>query len=219
MDETFCLKLPALFQSMMLEDFEMQRFILLAACAVLTAFLAGNAAANDLQGRLAVTGRLGVINPANGERDLPGVGTLVVSTDAGFIGGGGFIFGVDENIAAELDITHSTYHTGGFGQANVTNLSIGAQYRLPESRRLIPYCGAGIDVLINNFNNFSSNTTLGLHLNSGLDYMLQRQIALNAEIKGVEAFNADVKDFTGAKVGNFDPSNVSFTMGVRVFFN
>jgi outer membrane protein len=197
----------------------MQKFILFTACAVLTAFLAGNAAASDLQGRLAVTGRLGVINPANSERELPGVGTLVVSTDAGFIGGGGFIFGVDENIAAELDITHSTFHTAGFGQADVTDLSIGAQYRLPQRQRFVPYCGAGIDVMINDFNNYSSNTTLGVHINSGVDYMLQRQIALNGEIKGVEAFNADVKDFTGAKIGKFDPSSVSFTVGVRVFFN
>ena len=198
----------------------MQKFILFTACAVLTAFLAGNAAAGDLQGRLAVTGRLGVINPANSELDNSAGERLIVSTDAGFIGGGGFIFGVDDNIAAELDITHSTFHTAGFGQADVTDLSIGAQYRLPERQRLIPYCGAGIDVLINDFNDYSANTTLGVHINSGLDYMLQRQVALNAEIKGVESFNADVKSFNnGAKAGKFDPSNVSFTVGVRVFFN
>ena len=199
----------------------MRKFLLLTACAMLSALLAGNAAADDLRGRLALTGRLGVINPANSERDANGE-RLIVSTDAGFIGGGGFIFGIDENIAMELDITHAAFHTSnstGFGQADVTDLSIGAQFRLPERQRVVPYFGAGMDVLINDLPHNAANTVFGLHLASGVDYMLQRQLALNAEIKGVEAYNADVKDFTGAKVGQFDPSNVSFTVGARFYFN
>ena len=196
----------------------MRKLVLVAACAVLTAFLAGNAAAADLRGRLAVTGKIGVIDPAKSEmndRD----GTLVVSTDAGFIGGGGFLFGVDDNVAMELDVTRAIFHTSGFGQADVTNLSIGAQYRFPENQRLIPYLGAGIDVLINDLPHNTANTVLGLHIAGGVDYMLQRYVALNAEVKGVEAFSADVKDFSGAKVGQFDPSNFSFTVGARFFFN
>ena len=199
----------------------MRKLVALGACALAVALLAGNARADDLRGRLAVTGRIGVSNPANSERDLGGE-RLIVSTDAGFIGGGGFLFGVDNNIAMELDITHSAYHTSdttGFGQAEVTDLSIGAQYRLPQRQRFVPYFGAGIDVLINDLPRNAANTTLGLHVASGLDYFLQRQVALNAEIKGVEGFSADVKDFTGTKVGQFDPSNVSFTVGARFFFN
>jgi outer membrane protein len=198
----------------------MKKFILLAA--VVTAFMAGNAGADDLRGRLAVTGRLGVVNPANSEFDRSNGDRLIVSTDAGFIGGGGFLFGIDDNIAAEIDITHLSFHTArpnGFGQAEVTELSIGAQYRLPERQRFVPYFGAGIDVLINDLPNNSVNTVLGLHIASGLDFMVQRHIALNAEVKGVEAFNADVKGFDGSKVGKFDPSNVSFTVGARFFFN
>jgi outer membrane protein len=198
----------------------MRKLVLVAACAVLTAFLAGNAAAADLRGRLAVTGKVGVINPAKSERvDPNGNGTLVVSTDAGFIGGGGLLFGVDDNIAMELEVTHAIFHTAGFGQADVTNLSIGAQYRFPENQRLIPYLGAGIDVLINDLPNNTANTVLGLHIAGGMDYMLQRYVALNAEVKGVEAFSADVKDFNGSKAGQFDPSNFSFTLGARFFFN
>jgi outer membrane protein len=195
----------------------MRKLIVLAACALLTAVLAGNAAATDLQGRMAITGRVGVINPANSERNVPGVGTLVVSSDAGFIGGGGFLFGVDNNVAAELDITRASFHTG-FGRAELTNLAIGAQYRLPERQRLIPYAGAGMDILVNDLVH-NTDTVLGVHLAAGLDYMLQRQIALNAEIKGVEAFTADVRDNNGDKFGKFDPSNVTFTVGARFFFN
>lgn len=198
----------------------MRKFLLLTACAALTAILAGNAAADELRGRVAVTARIGVTNPANNEENIPGVGRLVVSTDAGIIGGGGLLFGVDDNIAIELDVTRSSYHMSRFGTAGVTNLSVGAQYRFPERQRLIPYGGAGVDVLISDLDRNYTNTVVGMHLAAGLDYMLMRQIALNAEIKGIEAFSTDVKSLNGGdKVGKFDPSNVAFTVGARFFFN
>lgn len=196
----------------------MKKLIMLAACALMTALLASNASANDLRGRVAVTGRLGVINPANSERRGT-EGTLVVSTDAGFIGGGGLLFGVEDNIAAELEVTRSTFHANYFGDADVTNLSIGAQYRLPERQRLVPYFGAGINVLINDLPHSTAETVLGLHVAAGLDYVLQRQISLTAEVNGVEAFSADVKDFNGNRIGKLDPSSLAFTVGARFFFN
>lgn len=196
----------------------MKKFVLLAACAVLTAVFAGNAVAEDLRGRLAVTGRIGVINPTDSER-AGREGTLVVSTDAGIIGGGGFLFGVDENIAMALEVTRASYHTSGFGTAGVTDISIGAQYRFPERQRFIPYGGAGINVLINDLSDRVADTVVGFHVAAGVDYMLMRQVALNAELKGVEAFSADVRAFNGYKVGEFDPSNVSLTVGARFYFN
>ncbi len=81
------------------------------------------------------------------------------------------------------------------------------------------YFGAGLDVLINDLPHNAVNTVLGAHLATGLDFMLQRQLALTAEIKGVEAFSADIKDFAGTKVGQFDPSSLTFTVGARFFFN
>jgi outer membrane protein len=197
----------------------MRKLLLLTACAALTAILAGNAQAADLRGRLAVTGRVGIINPANAKADRPNGDRLVKSTEAGIIGGGCFLFWVDDYLAMELDVTRSSFHVSEFGTADVTNVSIGAQYRLPERQRVVPYFGAGMDVLINDLPNNTANTVLGVHIASGLDFMLQRQVALNMEIKGVEAFSSDVKDFTGTKVGQIDPSNVSFTVGMRFFFN
>jgi len=196
----------------------MRKFLLLTACAVLGALLAGNAAADDLRGRLAVTGRLGVTNAADGEKNHSD-GRLVVSSDAGFIGGGGFLFGVADDIAMELDVTRSSYQTSGFGRAEVTNISIGAQYRLPERQRFIPYGGAGLDVLINDLDDRYTDTVVGVHLAAGVDYMALRQVALNAELKGVEAFSSDVKGLNGEKLGKLDPSSVSFTIGARFFFN
>lgn len=196
----------------------MRKFSLMATCVVLTAVLAGNAMADDLRGRLAITGRLGVTNPANSEFDS-GLGKLIVSTDAGFIGGGGILFGVDNNIAMEIDVTHSTYDASQFGTANITTLSVGAQYRLPERQRVIPYVGAGIDALINDLPNNNVDTVLGLHVTGGIDFMLSRQLALTTELKGVEAFSTTVKNYTGARIGEFDPSNIAFTVGMRLFLN
>jgi len=200
--------------------FQMRKLILLAACAMLTALFAGNASAEELRGRFALDARMGVTNPANGWRTDPnGNGKLLVETDAGFIGGGGFLFGLDDNVAVDLEVTRSVYHTSGFGSAGVTDVAMGGQYRLPERRRMIPYVGGGVDVMINDLSNNAVDTVVGLHVKGGLDYMISRQVALNAELKGVEAFNADVKRYDGAKLGEFDPSNISFTVGLRLFFN
>ena len=199
----------------------MKKLLLAAACAALMAFSAGNAAADGLRGRLAVTGRLGITNPADSERNNLAGERVIVSSDAGFIGGGGLLLGVDDNIAVEVDVTRSSYHTGAFGTAGVTNLSVGGQYRFPERQRAVWYGGAGLDVLMPDFKDNYVDTVVGAHVAAGLDYMLTRQVAFNAELKGVEAFSSDVRSFSsgGAKVGEFNPSNISFTVGARIFFN
>lgn len=59
-------------------------------------------------------------------------------TDAGFIGGGGMIYGIDNHFAAEIDITRSAFgsHDGDFG---VTNVALGAQYRFNLAQpQLVP---------------------------------------------------------------------------------
>jgi outer membrane protein len=90
---------------------------------------------------------------------------------------------------------------------------------LPERQRVVPYVGAGIDTLINDLPSNSVDTVLGMHVAAGVDFFLAHQVALTAELKGVEAFSASVKNYAGAKVGEFDPSNIAFTVGVRIFLN
>ncbi|HBA88683.1 MAG TPA: porin family protein [Geobacter sp.] len=194
----------------------MRKFLLFSAGALLlAATLAGNAQAESLRGRFAVTGKIGITNPAESEMDSS-LGRLVVETDAGFIAGLGFMFGVDDHIAVEMDVTRSSFHTSGFGRADVTDISMGAQYRFPERQRLVPYAGAGLDVLVNDLSNRYTNTTIGAHLSAGADYMVSRQMALTAEVKGVESFRADVD---GPNGGEFDPSSLSVLVGARFFFN
>lgn len=191
--------------------------VLCAGALILAGPFCASAGAEDLKGRLAVSGKIGIINPAESEVDSP-AGRLVVSTDAGLTGSLGFMFGVDSNVAVEMEVSRATFDTSHFGEADVTTISVGAQYRFPERQRMVPYLGGGMDVLINDVGNRYANTTVGVHLAGGIDFLLDRQAAFNIEIKGLESFTADV-DGPNGQDGEFDPSNVTATVGVRFFFN
>jgi outer membrane protein len=209
----------------------MTRKLVVFSAAALLALTAGTAmAADSIKGRLGVTGRIGFSVPADGELNN---GTKI-STDTGFIGGGGFIYGITDNIAAELDITHAGYGSstlvapGFFGNSDfdTTNISLGVQYRFLDLnlpvKHLVPYAGAGLDILINDASTGGFNgvdTVVGIHLSGGVDYFLQRQLALTSEMKFVVAPDADITAPGLGKVGNFDPDSFSMTFGVRYFFN
>ncbi len=199
----------------------MKKVVLLFCLVCMTTFVAGNAAADDLKGRFGVTGRLGFLVPSDSEVDYPD-GKHVAETSTAFIGGGGFIYGVDNNIALELDVTHTEFDmkSGGvkLGTVETNNLSIGAQYRFPKNSDVVPYVGGGVDVLVNDFSAGSADTVFGLHLSGGLDYFITREFALTGELKGVAAFDADINRTVGTKI-NYDPSSIAGTFGVRVFFN
>ncbi len=168
--------------------------------------------ADSIKGRLGVTGRMGFIVPS----DSSGVATGVIGTNTDFIGGGGFIYGVTDAIAAELDITHA-----GFNNFDTTNISLGGQYRFAKLpiKELVPYAGIGLDILLNGTDFGSVDDTVGVHLSGGVDYFLQKQLAVTAEMKGVIAPDTDIKDAFGRKIGDFDPTSFSMTFGVRYFFN
>lgn len=196
---------------------QMRKMLLLFAGALLMAApLAGEASAEELRGRIAVSGKIGITNPADSEMNSQ-YGKMVVSSDAGLTGGVGLMFGVDDNVAVEMEVSRSTFDTSDFGDADVTDVSIGAQYRFQGQRHVVPYVGAGLDVLINDLDRKYTNTTVGAHVSGGLDCFVNRQVALNLELKGIESFKADVDGPNGS--GKFDPSALSFTVGARFFFN
>jgi len=185
---------------------------------------AGVAMADSIQGRLGVTGRVGFMVPAENDVDFNNN-----KTDVGFIGGGGFIYGITDHFAAEIDVTRSTFgsETGDFG---VTNVSLGGQYRfaLPH-HQLVPYLGGGLDILVSDYDPDTSvmfdrpskadvDTTVGVHASAGVDYFLLKQLALTAEAKLVVAPDTKVTDRLGNR-GDFNPTNFSSTVGIRYFFN
>jgi outer membrane protein len=200
------------------------------ACTMLfVTLIAGTAVADSIAGRIGVTGRLGFLVPADSDQVASGV---VVETDAALIGGGGFIYGINKNFAVELDITHSEFDGDRVrgpegGDFSTTNITLGVQYRFVNlpNKQLVPFVGGGLNILVNDFR-FNSgeranvDTVVGVHLSGGVDYFIMKQLALTGEIKGLIAADADVRDFKGnGKIGNFDPSGISATAGVRYFFN
>jgi outer membrane protein len=189
----------------------MRKIVVFFVAAAIT-LAAGSAMADSIKGRVGVTGKIGFIVPS----DSSSVASGVIGTNAEFIGGGGFIYGITDNFAAELDITHSGY--SGF---DTTNISLGAQYRyigLPM-HQVVPYGGTGLDILLNGYNNGSVDDVVGVHFCVGADYFIQKQLALSAEAKGVFAGDADIHGPGGGKTGDFDPTSFSMTFGVRYFFN
>jgi outer membrane protein len=202
-------------------------FGVISMIAVFT-LLAGSAFAESIAGKIGVTGRLGFLVPADSElTNQPGA--FNVSTDVGFVGGGGIIYGINKNIAAELDITHTGFDGdvkgADAGEFSTDNISLGVQYRFNEPiAHLTPYVGGGLDILINDFtaNNGqkgSVDTVVGVHLTGGLDYFVMKQLAFTSEMKFVLAPDADISLSPFGKIGNFDPSSFSTTFGIRYFFN
>ncbi|HEY6838653.1 MAG TPA: porin family protein [Geobacteraceae bacterium] len=203
----------------------MRKTLVVVCMAVALSLLATVAGAENIKGKVGVTGRIGFIVPTDSEV-IAGGGLANISTDVGFTGGGGFIYGIEKYLAAELEVTHSSFGTNGgrfgIGDGNITDISFGVQYRFPERNSLTPYVGAGLDVLINGLDattgsNPDVDTVAGVHARGGIDYFLTKEFALNADAKAVLAPTADIK-VLGSKVGNFDATNFSTLFGVRFFF-
>lgn len=199
----------------------MKKLIVFACLATTISMTAGQAMADSIRGKIGVTGRIGLLSPADNDVIIDGDN----ETDAGFVAGAGVIFGIDDHLAAELEVSRTDFDsdTGDFG---VTNVSLGGQYRFAlQQRQLVPYVGAGLDILVSDYDQFGGagrdvDTTVGVHVSGGVDYFLQKNLALTAEAKLVAAPDADITDRqNGNKVGNFDPSSFSTTVGLRYFFN
>lgn len=198
----------------------MKKLIVLACLATTVSMTAGTAMADSIKGRLGVTGKVGFISPADNSAE-----NYDNRTDVGIIAGGGLIYGLDDHIALELDLTGASFgsDTGDF---DVVNVSLGGQYRFAlQQRQFVPYIGAGLDLIAadyeaNNGAGSDVDTTVGVHVSGGFDVFLQRNLALTAEAKLVVAPEADITDrWSGAHAGDFDPSSLSTTVGIRYFFN
>jgi outer membrane protein len=204
----------------------MRKTCLLAAILV---FICANAAlAQSIAGKFGVSARGGFIIPSDDE--LVGAGSRI-ETQVGWAAGGGLIYGITDNIAAEAEVTYSQFNGKLFGidvgTGKTTDIALGAQYRFMPQKALVPYVGVGIDFILNSFDNnpvlspgqLDVDWSFGGYLKTGVDYFITPQVALNAEFKGVICTTADVKDFKGYVGAKFDPSNISGLFGVKLFFN
>lgn len=200
---------------------KVKQIIVCGLLAATVALASGTAMAESIKGRVGVTGRVGFQVPADNEAEF-GWGNN--RTDTGFVGGGGLIFGIDSNLAMELEATHSSFESDT-GDFEVTDISLGAQYRfrVPENRKLVPYLGAGLDILVTDYDPYDGasldvDTAVGGHLRGGVDYFVTKDLALNADAKFVLAPDTDIT-YQGLHSGDFDPTSFSGTVGLRYFFN
>ena len=197
----------------------MKKLIAFACLAATICLATGTALADNIKGRLGVTGKIGFLETSDGD-----LGDRRIKPDIGFIGGGGLIYGVTDNIAAEFDFTRSEFgsdfpQSGKAGDFGITTLALGAQYRFNVTHtKLVPYAGAGLDVLLNEYDLGEVDDMVGIHFNGGIDYFIMKQLALNVDVRGIWAPEADIKN-AGVKVGNYDPSSFATTFGARFFFN
>ena len=199
----------------------MKKLIILACLTASVSLAAGTVLADSIKGKLGVSGKIGFLVPADNEPNL--VVRTKNGTDVGFIGGGGFLYGITDQVAAEFEITRTEFgsDSGNFG---ITNVTLGGQYRFKlDHPKFVPYLGGGLDILISNFDPKGGfirdvDTTVGFHASGGLDYFIQRNIALNAEMKLLAAPDTSINDSSGIHRGDFDPSSFSTTFGIRYFF-
>jgi outer membrane protein len=194
----------------------MKKLIIITCLASAVALTAGAAMAENIDGRLGVTGRLGFLLPADHDNSA--------NPDAGFVGGGGLIYGIGSNIAADLEVTHASFGSdrGDFG---LTDIALGAQYRFKlTDHHWVPFAGAGLDILVsdldgNNGERLTHDTRIGVHAKGGIDYFINKQFALTVEGKAVVARRTDIIDRFGDHVDHYTPTNLTSTVGIRYFFN
>ncbi|HEY6838878.1 MAG TPA: outer membrane beta-barrel protein, partial [Geobacteraceae bacterium] len=145
-------------------------FTILCVGALVTA--SGTAMAESIKNRFGITGRAGFIVPSDSSEVVSGV----VGTNVDVIGGGGFIYGITDHVATELDITHAGFGSGAGVDFEITNITLGAQYRfsIATNRNLVPYVGGGLDILINDANQGNSvDDVVGAHVSGGVDFFVQ----------------------------------------------
>jgi len=175
--------------------------------------------ADSLDGRLGITGKGGALVPL--KNDFIGATS---KTETGLVAGGGLIFGICRNLAAEIDVTHAlnldVQMAGAKAfDATLTDVAVGAQYRF-SGDRLVPYLGAGADFIQGTLKSvagagYDLDWTEGGHVNAGVDWFLSDGIALSVEVRGFYAAKGDVKS-GGTKVADYYPRGAIATLGLRL---
>lgn len=191
----------------------------LAAVAALAAVPFNSAQAGDL----VVRARLVDIQPANQDN----IAITDVSVSKKWIPEVDFTYFFSPNLAAELILTYpqehdvsSTAHGGKIGTLKHLPPTLTAQYHFTDFGAIKPYVGAGV-----NYTRFSdvnlptgfdvSRNSIGLALQAGVDYAIDKNWSVNFDIKKVTIRTDLSKD--GSKLGTIkvDPLLVGVGVGYR----
>lgn len=177
--------------------------------------------ADTIANRVGFTGRAGVVAPLDSEfvKDTS-------DTNPGFAWNGGLIYGFTDHIASELEITYipklEVEIDGDKAyDAQLTDISLGLQYRFMPEKSLVPFIGAGVDFIEGKLehnhtgNNYDMDWIVGGHVNTGLDWFLTRGIALTADLRVTAAPSGDISRGS-SKVSEYDPFWFQGTVGFRL---
>ena len=179
--------------------------------------LSTTAMAESINGRVGVTGKFGFITPL---QDLTAVGEANVKVDTGLVGGGGLIYGYNDNLAFDFEVTLapscSVTSNSNLGDLQTTDISLGLEYRFMTDRHIVPYVGAGLDFIKGDIAQSTINWSYGGHVNAGVDYFVTKNIAVTADIKYVVGTESDI-DRNGVILGKYNPMSFIGTIGVRLF--
>jgi outer membrane protein len=174
--------------------------------------------ADTIANRFGITGRVGAVVPF--ENDFVEDAS---DTDSALAWNGGFIYGFTDHIATELEVTYipemDVERKGYAYEAEMTDLSIGLQYRFMPEKSLVPFIGIGADFIEGNLkpdkgSSYDMDWSYGGHVNAGLDWFLTKGIALTADMRLTAADSGDIDD--AATQLEYDPLWFQGTVGFRL---
>lgn len=185
--------------------------------------LTTTAMADTIANRFGFTGRVGFAMPE--QLDDAEFINSTKDTEDGVAWNGGFIYGFNDNIAGELEISYLPQldvelRGGKAYEAKMTDYAIGLQYRFMPKEHLVPYLGAGFDFIKGDLDHVNGNKydlewTWGGHIGGGLDWFLTRGIVLTADLRGTAAVSGDIER-GDTKVNEYDPFWIQGTVGIRL---
>lgn len=183
----------------------MKTRLALATLAAVSALSAAPVASAQVAGDLLVRGRLVNIDPAN-QDTIP---SLDVSVSSKVIPEVDFTYFLSPSLSAELILTYPQKHDVSASGSPVGSLkhlppTLSLQYRFNDLGlgAFTPYVGAGL-----NYTRFSSvnlgggtlsvdKNSVGLSLQAGVDYAIDKTWSLNVDIKKVQ-IRTDLKNAAG----------------------
>ncbi|HBA90135.1 MAG TPA: hypothetical protein DCZ75_19685 [Geobacter sp.] len=202
----------------------MRRIIMMTAVGLV--LISTAASAESIAGRFGITGKAGVLAPL---RNHFISSDTISSTSEGkesFAGGGGFIYGIGDHTALEIEalrVPNMDVELAGSKvyEASLTDLSVGLQYRFAPDSRLVPLIGAGADFIKGELSSttgasYSMDWTVGGHVNAGADWFITRGIAFSIDLRGIYTTRGTIKA-GDTKVGRYDPLSIVGTLGFRLF--
>lgn len=220
----------------------MKTYLLFIVTAAVVCTLPEISLADSIKGRVGVTGRAGLLVPSDieftaltGYAIAPALNIAVINigkakADTTLAGGGGFIYGVTDHFAVEVDVTHTPkidydYSGQKLFEITTTDVSLGLQYRFLPENTLVPYLGVGADFIISDGkylagDNMNIETVVGQHVNAGVDFFVTKRMVLNADFRSIMGPKANTSSQNPSLVkAEYDPISFVALFGVRFFLN